>query len=151
MLSWLRFDVIGIQYVLDLNLINNNWNDKKMKNIFIISSFLMGILTAYSVMADSANAVKLDQRGDRIENRLDNKGDRIENRLDNIGDRIEDRLDHKADRASANGHEARADHLENKGDRIDQRLDNKGERIDNRLDRKGERINNRLDKRTERR
>ena len=69
-----------------------------MKNIFIISSFLMGILTAYSVMADSANAVKLDQRGDRIENRLDNKGDRIDQRLDNKGDCIDNRLDRKGER-----------------------------------------------------
>ena len=55
--------------------------------------------------------------------------------------------DKRADKARAHGHDKRADHLERKGDRIDQQLDDRGDRIDDRLDRKGERINRRLDRR----
>ena len=39
---------------------------------------------------------------------------------------------------------------EDRGDRIDERLDNKGERIDERLDNKGDRIEHRYDARAER-
>ena len=38
--------------------------------------------------------------------------------LDERGDRIEGRLDNRADKARDNGHEARANKLERKGDRI---------------------------------
>ena len=72
---------------------------------------LLGLMMSASVFAG------LDERGDRIEDRLDNKGDRAEERLDNKGDRIEDRLDNRADKAQDNGHEARANKLERKGDR----------------------------------
>ena len=39
---------------------------------------------------------------------------------------------------------------EDRGDRIDERLDNKGERIDERLDNKGDRIEERFDTRADR-
>lgn len=40
-------------------------------------------------------AVRLDRKGDRIENRLDRKGDRIDTRLDRRGQRIDRRFDRR--------------------------------------------------------
>ena len=110
-----------------------------MKTTLALAGTLL--LLSMNVYADDtdAEAKRLDQKGDRIENRLDNKGDRIEQRLDNRGDRIEDLLDKRADKARAAGHDGKADRLEAKGDRIDVHLDKKGERINHHLDRKGKR------------
>ena len=77
-----------------------------MKNTLIISSTLLALLMACSAMAGDGS-------------KLDNRGDRIEEHLDKKGDHIEDRLDKKADKARANGHEERAEQLENKDDKID--------------------------------
>ncbi len=46
--------------------------------------------------------------------------------LDQRGDRIEQRLDNRGDRKETR--------LDNKGDRIEERLDDKGDRIEDRLD-----------------
>ena len=45
---------------------------------------------------------------------------------------------------------ATADHLDELGDRIENRLDERGDRVDRRLDRRGDRIAHRLDRRAER-
>ena len=60
----------------------------------------------------------LDQMGDRIERRLDRKGERIDRRLDYSGDAADARLDRAADHAAAQGHDALARTLDNRGDRI---------------------------------
>jgi hypothetical protein len=107
-----------------------------------IASLAVGLLCEAPALAGEAG----HDAGARIDRRLDRRGERIDHRLDRRGERIDDRLDARSNRAAALGFTHRAQRLDRRGDRIENRLDRRGDRIENRLDRRGDRIENRLDR-----
>ena len=133
-------------------------------HLFVASVFTL--ITAVPVLAETATPpesvqnhleqrgdridARLDRRGEAVNERLDQRGERVNDRLDQRGENVNDRLDRKAERAEAHGNEARAAHLDARGDRVENRLDKRGDRVENRLDRRGDRVENKLDKRGDR-
>ena len=100
---------------------------------------LLTLLMTVPALAEDAGATNPEQ----TQNRFERRGDRIDPRLDQRGENINDRLDHQAGRAEANGHEARAAHLDKRGDRIENHLDKRGDRAERRLDHRGARAHRR--------
>jgi hypothetical protein len=94
--------------------------------MFFLSLALAPSLSA-SLFADSLP----ERRGERIDRHLDAKGERIDRRLDR-----------RAAVADANGHPVRAQRLDAKGDRIENRLDARGDRIRSRLEARAARRTN---------
>ena len=105
----------------------------------LFSVSLLTLLMAVPALAEDIAATNPDQ----TQNRFEHRGDKIGPRLDQRGENINHRLDHQAGRAEANGHEARAAHLDKRGDRIENHLDKRGDRAERRLDHRGARAHRR--------
>ncbi len=105
----------------------------------LITAGLLTLLVAVPALAEEAGA----SHPEHTRNRLEHRGDRIDQRLNQRGENIDHRLDQRAQLTEANGHEARAQPLDKRGDRVENRLDKRGDRAERRLDRRGARAHGR--------